>query len=78
MSTLAEIEAAITQLTASELAELEQVVREAKLGKTMEPPTDKRGAVAEFLRRWTGAGTPVTDAELDAWRMDYLLKKHVK
>ena len=37
MSTLAEIEAAIPQLTASELAELEQFVRRAKLEKAIEP-----------------------------------------
>ena len=37
MSTLAEIEAAIPQLTASELAELEQFVRKTKREKTAEP-----------------------------------------
>ena len=37
MSTLAEIEAAIPQLTASELAELEQFVRRTKRGKAVEP-----------------------------------------
>ena len=44
----------------------------------MEPPTDKRGAVTEFLRRWTGMGVPMTDEEMDARRMNYLLKKHMK
>jgi hypothetical protein len=34
MSTLAEIEQAIPQLTASELSELERVVREAKRART--------------------------------------------
>ena len=37
MSTLAEIEAAIPQLTASELAELEQFVRKTKREKAAEP-----------------------------------------
>ena len=37
MSTLAEIEAAIPQLTTAELAELEQFVREAKRGKMTVP-----------------------------------------
>ena len=37
MSTLAEIEEAIPQLTAGELAELEQFVRKAKREKAMEP-----------------------------------------
>ncbi|MEO6741913.1 MAG: hypothetical protein ABIP20_16840 [Chthoniobacteraceae bacterium] len=37
MSTLAEIEAAIPQLTASELAELEQFVRKIKREKATEP-----------------------------------------
>jgi len=78
MSTLAEIEAAIPLLTGSELAELEQFVHEAKFGKMTEPPADKKGAVAAFLKRWTGMGVPMTDEEMDAQRMDYLLKKHVK
>ena len=37
MSTLAEIEKAIPQLTASELAELERFVRRAKRGKAATP-----------------------------------------
>ncbi len=37
MSTLAEIEAAVPQLTASELAELEQFVRRAKREKALAP-----------------------------------------
>lgn len=37
MSTLAEIEQAIPQLTAGELAELEQFVRKTKREKAMEP-----------------------------------------
>ena len=37
MSTLAEIEAAIPQLSANELAELEQFVRKTKRGKAAEP-----------------------------------------
>ena len=78
MSTLAEIEAAIPQLTASELAELEQFVHEAKLGKMTVPPADKRVAVAAFLKRWTGAGVPMTDEEMDAQRTAYLMQKHVK
>ena len=78
MSTLAEIEAAIPQLTASELAELEQFVREAKLGKMTGPPADKKGAVAAFLKRWTGMGVPMTDEEMDAQRTAYLMQKHVK
>ena len=78
MSTLAEIEAAIPQLTASELAELEQFVNEAKLGKMTGPPADKKGAVAAFLKRWTGMGVPMTDEEMDAQRTAYLMQKHVK
>ena len=78
MSTLAEIEAAIPQLTASELAEVEQFVLEAKLGKMSGPPADKKGAVAAFLKRWTGMGVPMTDEEMDAQRTAYLMQKHVK
>ena len=78
MSTLAEIEAAIPQLTASELAELEQFVHEAKLGKMNAPSADKKGAVAAFLKRWTGMGVPMTDEEMDAQRTAYLMQKHVK
>ena len=78
MSTLAEIEAAIPQLTVSELAELEQFVHEAKLGKMTGPPADKKGAVAAFLKRWTGMGVPMTDEEMDAQRTAYLMQKHVK
>ena len=37
MSTLAEIEAAVPQLTASELAELEQFIRRAKREKAVTP-----------------------------------------
>ena len=37
MSTLAEIEQAISQLTAGELEELEQFVRKTKREKAMEP-----------------------------------------
>ena len=78
MSTLAEIEAAIPQLTASELAELERFVHEAKLGKMTVPPADKRVAVAAFLKRWMGAGVPMTDEEMDAQRTACLMQKHVK
>ncbi len=78
MITLAEIEAAIPQLTASELAELEQFVHKAKLGKMTGPLADKKGAVAAFLKRWTGMGVPMTDAEMDAQRTAYLMQKHVK
>jgi hypothetical protein len=39
---------------------------------------DRKQAVAHFLKRWSGAGQPLTDGEIFAARTARLLEKHVK
>ncbi len=77
MSTLAEIEEAIETLPEDEVETL--AVWLARRRARHSPfATGKREAVADFLHRWTGAGAPVTDADLDAARTARLMEKHVK
>ena len=52
MSTLAEIEEAITTLPA---AEVEQLAEWLERQRSVRPKAGKREAVAAFLKRWTGA-----------------------
>ena len=42
------------------------------------PLPDRKQAVAHFLKRWSGAGQPLTDNEIHSARTGRLLAKHVK
>ena len=79
MSTLAEIEEAITTLPASEVERLAEWLNRRR--SVLPPPSKagKREAVAAFLRRWTGAGVAgTTEDEIHAQRTARLMEKHVK
>lgn len=43
-----------------------------------DPLPDRKQAVAHFLKRWTGAGQPITDEEIHSARATRLMDKHVK
>lgn len=78
MSTLAEIEQAIASLPMPQQREL-YLHLGAQFGRGATPAkADKRTEVDRFLRRWTGAGTAVTEEELRALRTARLLEKQVK
>ena len=79
MSTLAEIEEAITTLPASEVERLAEWLNRQRLAMRQPPKAGKREAVAAFLRRWTGAGVAATtEEEMHAQRTARLMEKHVK
>ncbi len=42
-----------------------------------EPLPDRKQAVARFLKRWAGAGQPITDGETHSARTSRLMEKHV-
>ena len=77
MSTLAEIEEAIATLPEDEVETLAAWLARRR-ARHSSSATGKREAVAAFLHRWTGAGAPMSDAELDAVRTARLIEKHVK
>ena len=79
MSTLAEIEEAITTLPASEVERLAEWLNRRRAVLPPPPKAGKREAVAAFLRRWTGAGVAgTTEDEIHAQRTARLMEKHVK
>lgn len=79
MSTLAEIEEAITTLPASEVERLAEWLNRQRSVLPPPPKAGKREAVAAFLRRWTGAGVAgTTEDEIHAQRTARLMEKHVK
>ena len=43
-----------------------------------DPMPDRKQAVAYFLKRWSGAGQPLTNQEIHAARTARLMNKHVK
>ena len=75
MSTLAEIEEAITTLPAAEVERLADWLERQRPALRQPPKTGKREAVAAFLQRWTGAAT---EEATDALRTARLMEKHVK
>jgi hypothetical protein len=79
MSTLAEIEEAITTLPASEVERLAEWLNRQRLALPQPPKSGKREAVAAFLRRWTGAVVAGKgEEEMRAQRTARLMEKHVK
>ena len=43
-----------------------------------DPISDRKQAVAHFLKRWAGAGQPIADEEIHVARTSRLMDKHVK
>jgi hypothetical protein len=43
-----------------------------------DPTPDRQQAVAHFLKRWSGAGQPISDHDLLSARTARLVDKHVK
>ena len=78
MSTLAEIEQAITTLPASEVERLVEWLARQRSAVLQRPKAGKREAVAAFLRRWTGSANAVPEDAMDAQRTARLMEKHVK
>lgn len=78
MSTLAEIEEAITTLPAAEVERLAEWLQRQRPTLGRPPKAGKREAVAAFLQRWTGAATAAAEDAMDAPRTARLTGKHVK
>ena len=71
MSTLAEVEAALPGLTAAELAEVERLARETRVGKQQSRASTARPKVGETMDAPChipdSAFAPLTEEELKAW-----------
>ena len=71
MSTLAEVEAALPRLTAAELAEVERLARETRVGRQQSRASAPRPKVGETMDSPRhipdSAFAPLTEEELKAW-----------
>ena len=71
MSTLAEVEAALRKLTATELAEVERLAHAARVGKQQSRASTVRPKVGETMDSPRhipdSAFAPLTEEELKAW-----------